>query len=91
MKKRHLDIESAQVSWPNALDMRGLSRRAFVLRGSAALAATTALSGIPLVLGEELIRETGFSTFSEKEKKIVSAVQIHLFPKDVESPGALDI
>lgn len=91
MKRRHWNTEGSYSAVPAACVAGVLSRRAFLLRGSAALAVTTALPGLPLVLGEETSQETEFSVFSDKQAKILSAVQEHLFPKDVGSPGALDI
>lgn len=91
MKKLRADREGAQATAPGAQATGFLSRRAFVLRGSGALAASTAFSSLPQVLGDELSGEPEFSTFSEKQKKIVSAVQQHLFPKAIDSPGAQDI
>lgn len=91
MKKRHSDPEGAQTTAAGAGATGFLSRRAFVLQGSAAVAASTALSGWPLVLGEELSHESEFTAFSEKQKKILAAVQEHLFPKGLDSPGAQDI
>lgn len=91
MKKRHSNSEGALATAPGAEASGILSRRAFVLQGSAALAVGTALSGLPLVLGDELNRESGFIAFSEKQKKMLLGVQDHLFPKDTDSPGAQDI
>ncbi len=91
MKKRHSNSEGAQATAPGAEATGFLSRRAFVLRGSAAVVASTTLSGLPLVLGDDLSRESGFTAFSEKQKKMLSAVQEHLFPKGADSPGAQDI
>lgn len=91
MKKRHPDSEGAQTTAPGADATEFLSRRAFMLRGSAALAVSTALSGLPLVLGEEPGRESSFFTFSGKQKTMLSAVQEHLFPKGSDSPGAQDV
>ncbi|MCH8058697.1 MAG: gluconate 2-dehydrogenase subunit 3 family protein [Proteobacteria bacterium] len=91
MKKRHLDFERTQVTRPNALNRRSLSRRVFLLQSGAVLAATTALSGLPQALARELARDTFFSAFSDHQKSTLSAVQEHLFPSDAESPGAMDI
>lgn len=91
MKKFQADKEGTRAI-PHGVRATGtLSRRAFVLWGSAALATGTTLSVAPLVLGEELIRDTVFSVFSENQKESLSAVQQHLFPKGADSPGALDI
>lgn len=66
-------------------------RRAFLVRGGAALAAVGALAGLPFALREELTRETLFVLFSAQQLKLVTAVQEHLFPQGPDSPGAADI
>ena len=91
MKKHHADAEGAQSTAPGAEATGSLSRRAFMLRSTAVVAASTALSGLPLALSDDLSREPEFSTFSEKQKKVLSAVQEHLFPKGADSPSAQDI
>jgi gluconate 2-dehydrogenase gamma chain len=91
MKKHHLNPEGNQATAPGAEATGRLSRRAFVLRGSAAATLGTALSGLPLVLGDEASSGSGFTTFSEKQKKMLAAVQEHLFPKGADSPGAQEI
>jgi len=91
MKKRHSNSAGTQATAPGAKLAEFLSRRAFVLRGSAAVALGTAFSGLPLVLGDELSHKSGITAFSEKQKQMLSAVQDHLFPKGADSPGAKDI
>ena len=91
MKKHQSGAEGTQATAPGAEATGVLSRRAFMLRGTAAVAASTALAGLPLALGDDSSREPGFSAFSEKQKKVLSAVQEHLFPKGADSPGAQDI
>ena len=68
-----------------------LGRRAFMLRGGAALATVAALSGLPYALRKDLTKETPFVLFSGQQHQVVSAVQDHLFPKGPDSPGATDI
>jgi len=68
-----------------------LGRRAFLLRGGAALATVTALAGLPYALRKDLTRETSFVLFSTEQLQALYAVQEHLFPKDPDSPGARDI
>lgn len=91
MKNHHSDSEGDQTTAVGAEATGCLSRRAFVLRGSTALALSTTLSGLSLVRCGEASRESGVFTFSANQKKVLSAVQQHLFPKDVDSPGAGDI
>ena len=91
MKKCHANSEGTQATVPGAEATEFLSRRVFILRGSAVVAAGTALSGLPSVLGTELSRDSKLIVFSEKQKTMLLAVQEHLFPKGVDSPGALDI
>ena len=69
MKKHNLNPEGNQATAPGAEATGLLSRRAFVLRGSAAATLGAALSGLPLALGDDLSRESGFTAFSEKQKK----------------------
>jgi len=68
-----------------------LGRRAFMLRGGAALATVAALSGLSYALRKDLTKETPFVLFSGQQHQVVSAVQDHLFPKGLDSPGATDI
>jgi len=68
-----------------------LGRRAFLLRGGAALATAAALAGLPYALRKELTRETSFVMFSARQLEAVAAIQEHLFPKSPDSPGAADI
>jgi gluconate 2-dehydrogenase gamma chain len=68
-----------------------LGRRAFLLRGGAALATAAALAGLPYALRKDLTRETSFVLFSAEQRQALSAVQEHLFPSEAESPGAADI
>jgi gluconate 2-dehydrogenase gamma chain len=68
-----------------------LGRRAFLLRGGAALATVAALAGLPYALRKDLTRETSFVLFSGQQYLTISAVQEHLFPKGPDSPGAADI
>ena len=91
MKKHQLDTEGFQAGVPSAWVADELSRRAFLLRGGAALAVSCALPALPLLQGEEFDPESALSAFSDKQAKLLSAIQEHLFPKDVESPGALEI
>jgi len=88
MKQRHGDREGARTTVRGAQADARLSRRAFVLRGGAVLAAGAA---VPFALGEGLPGETVPIDFSEQQKKILSAVQTHLFPGHAGSPGALEI
>lgn len=88
MKKHHSDREGARRTVRGAQADARLSRRAFVLRGSAALAAGAAM---PFTLAEGSSAETAPVDFSEQQKKILSAVQTHVFPGDAGSPGALEI
>ncbi len=53
--------------------------------------ASAGFAWLPLVLGDESSTEIEIYPLSEKQKKTLSAVQQHLFPKGIESPGALDI
>jgi len=82
MNQRDIDDESV---------VSRLGRRAFILRGGAALATIAALAGLPYALRKELTRETSFVLFSGEQLHAVSAVQEHLFPKGPDSPGAADI
>lgn len=91
MKKRHSNFAGNQATAPGAAVTEFLSRRAFMLRGSAAVAVSVAFSGLPLVLGDEPGRKSGFTALSEKQQKLLSAVQEHLFPQGADSPGAEDI
>ena len=68
-----------------------LDRRKFLVRGGAAVAAVTALAGLPFALREEMTKETSFVFFSSQQHRTISAVQEHLFPKAPDSPGATDI
>lgn len=61
------------------------------MRGGAAVAAATALAGLPYALRKELTRETSFVVFSPQKQQTVTALQEHLFPKGPDSPGATDI
>ncbi len=76
---------------PDQGDTGRLGRRAFLLRGGAALATVTALAGLPYALRKDLTRETSFVLFSHQQRLAISAVQEHLFPKGPDSPGAADI
>ncbi len=90
MKKRQTDSEGTQATAPGAGATPFLSRRTFVLQGSAALAAGTTISSLPLALAWESGRASSL-TFSDKQNTTLAAVQEHLFPKDADSPGAMDI
>lgn len=68
-----------------------LGRRAFLLRGGAALATAAALAGLPSALRRDLTGDTSFVLFSSHQLEVLSAVQEQLFPKDPDSPGAADI
>lgn len=68
-----------------------LDRRTFLLRSGAALATVAALAGLPYTLRKDLTRETSFVLFSKRQRQVVQAVQIHMFPSDPHSPGAVDI
>ncbi len=68
-----------------------LGRRTFLLRGGAALATAAALAGLPYALRKDLTRETSFVFFSTQQQQDLSAVQEHLFPRGLDSPGAADI
>jgi gluconate 2-dehydrogenase gamma chain len=72
-------------------DMENSSRRTFLRRSGAFLAASAGFAWLPLVLGEESSSEIEIYLLSQKQKKTLSAVQQHLFPRGIESPGALDI
>lgn len=91
MKKKQTDKDGTQALAYGAKPTATLSRRAFVLRGSAALAVGRTFSVLPLVLGGELSAATAFPGFSSKQKISMQAVQQHLFPKATDSPGARDI
>ena len=91
MKKRHLDIEGTQTTRPSALDMSGLSRRAFLLSSGTVLTASTVVLAVPLALGEEFAQGSADSRFTQQQKRILTAVTEHLFPNGPESPGAIDI
>ena len=91
MKKRHLDIEGTQAAKLNALDMRNLSRRAFLLSSGTVLTASTVVLAAPLALGGEFTQGSADSRFTQKQKSILTAVSEHLFPNSPESPGATDI
>lgn len=75
----------------NASQGRGVDRRTFLVRSGAALATVAALAGLPYVLRKELARETSFVVFSPQQHATVVAVQTHLFPAGLNSPGAVDI
>lgn len=62
-----------------------------MLRGGAALATVAALAGLPYALRKDLTRETSFILFSGQQHHAVSAVQEHLLPGGLNSPGATDI
>jgi len=66
-------------------------RRTFLLRGGAALLTATVLAELPYAVRAELTRETSFILFLAQQRRALSAVQEHLFPKDSDSPGAADI
>lgn len=68
-----------------------LDRRTFMLRSGAALATAAALAGLPYALRKDLTRETSFVLFSQAQHQVVRAVQIHLFPRGPDSPGAAEI
>ncbi len=68
-----------------------LDRRTFMLRSGAALATAAALAGLPYALRKDLTRETSFVLFSQPQHQVVRAVQIHLFPRGPDSPGATEI
>jgi gluconate 2-dehydrogenase gamma chain len=68
-----------------------LGRRAFLFRGGATLATVAALAGLPYALRKDLTRETAFVVFSNQQRRTVSGVQEHLFPRGPDSPGATDI
>lgn len=68
-----------------------LGRRTFLLRGGAAIATAAALAGLPYALRKDLTQETSFVLFSDEQRRMVSAVQEHMFPKGPDSPGAADI
>ena len=91
MKNHLLDIEDTFETMLHDQDRGNSSRRAFLRRSGAFLAASTGFAWLPLVLGEESSTEFEIYPLSENQKKILSAVQQHLFPKGIESPGALDI
>lgn len=75
----------------DSLQASAFGRRAFLLRGGAALATVAALAGLPYALRKDLTRETSFVLFSGQQRHAVSVVQEHLFPKGPNSPGATDI
>ncbi len=68
-----------------------LGRRAFLFRSGAALATVAALAGLPYALRRDLTRENSFTLFAARQQQALSAVQEHLFPGGVDSPGAVDI
>ena len=68
-----------------------LDRRTFMLRSGAAVATAAALAGLPYALRKDLTRETSFVLFSQAQHQVVRAVQIHLFPRGPDSPGAAEI
>ncbi len=68
-----------------------LGRRAFLLRGGAALATAAALAGLPYALRKDLTQEVSFVLFSRQQRQALRAVQEHLFPSEADSPGAVDI
>lgn len=68
-----------------------LDRRTFMLRSGAAVATVAALAGLPYALRKDLTRETSFVLFSQAQHQVVRAVQIHLFPRGPDSPGAAEI
>jgi gluconate 2-dehydrogenase gamma chain len=68
-----------------------LDRRTFMLRSGAALATVAALAGLPYALRKDLTRETSFVLFSQPQHEVVRAVQMHLFPRSPDSPGAAEI
>jgi gluconate 2-dehydrogenase gamma chain len=84
------DIDNESVADDSSADKR-LGRRTFLLRGGAAIATAAALAGLPYALRKELTQETSFVLLSDEQRRMVSAVQEHLFPKDPDSPGAADI
>lgn len=83
------DIDDESADNPS-VDNR-LGRRSFLLRGGAAIATAAALAGLPYALRKDLTQETSFVIFSGHQRRTVSAVQEHLFPRDADSPGAADI
>ena len=68
-----------------------MSRRSFLVRGGAALAAVSALIALPLPLSAQVARDTVFTKFSRHQKRIMATVQEHLFPSEPHAPGASDI
>ncbi len=68
-----------------------LGRRAFLVRGGAAVAAAGALASLSYALRKEMTRETSFVFFSSQQHQTITALQEHLFPKGPDSPGATDI
>ncbi len=90
MKKRQTDSEGTQTTAPGAGATPFLSRRAFVLHGSAALAAGATLSDLSPARADEPGPQSSFS-LSAGRKKTLAAVQEHLFPAGDDAPGAGDI
>jgi len=68
----------------------GVTRR-HVVQGAAALATVAALAGLPSSVRKALTRDTGFVLFSDAQRETVTAVQDHLFPQGMASPGAADV
>ena len=84
------DTDNGSVPENSSAD-KCLGRRTFLLRSGAAIATAAALAGLPYALRKDLTQETSFVLFSDGQRRMVSAVQEHLFPGDLDSPGAADI
>lgn len=93
MKKRCVeDPVTYRVVVDEVEDATPINRRAFLVRGSVALAAAAVLAGAPHVLRTYGTRESSSTTaFSRRQQETLAAVQEHLFPRLADSPGADDI
>ncbi len=91
MKQRHLDSEQTRLDCGAIQDTGNLSRRSFLLSGGAVLTAGTVVATVPLALAQQVADETVEAGFTLNQKRILSAVTEHLFPKGSGSPGATDI
>ncbi len=93
MKKRRVeDPVTYRVLVDEVEEATLIDRRAFLVRGSVALAAAAVLAGAPQVLRTDSARDSSSTTaFSRRQQKTLAAVQEHLFPRGEDSPGADDI
>jgi len=91
MKQHRPDREPTRLECGTIRGTGKLSRRAFLISGSAALGAGTVVATVPLVLAEQTTQKTIQPGCTLTQTEILLAVTEHLFPKGSGSPGATDI